>query len=104
MSEETLIQSFTCLSPEEQLTFVNSIRKPENHVQVLSFPLQTKTIQNLVQLIMSMYKQVMCLCYDQGITESFLGFVITLSQYRKLNYPKFRDEYVHEQLTNFNSL
>ena len=53
---------------------------------------------------MSMYNQVTSLSYDQGITESFLGFLIALSQYTKFNYPKFIVESMHEQLTNFNSL
>ena len=45
----------------------------------MSFPLQTETFQNSVQLIMSMYNQVMGLSYDQGKNESFLGFIIALS-------------------------
>ena len=79
LSEETLIWRFTSYSPEDQLTFVNSIQKPQNPIQVLSFPLQSETFQNSVQLIMSMYSQVMGLSYDHGKNESFLGFIIALS-------------------------
>ena len=45
---------------------------------------------------MSMYSQVMGLSYDHGITESFLGFLIALSQSTKFNYPKFIVESMHE--------
>ena len=46
----------------------------------------------------------MGLSYDQGITKSFLGFLIALSQSTKFNYPKFIAESMHEKSTNFNSL
>ena len=89
LSEETLIQKFTSLPPQGQLTFVNSIQNPENHFQVLNYPLQTESFQKPIQLIMSMFSQIMDLSYDKGISESFMGFLIALSKSTKFNYPKF---------------
>ena len=53
---------------------------------------------------MSMFSQVMGLDYEQGINESFLGFLIALSESTKFNFPKFIVESMHEQLTSFNTL
>lgn len=68
LSEETLVQKFTSLSPQDQFTFVHSIQKPKILLQVLNYPLKSDLFQTPIQLILSMYTQVMGLNHDQGIT------------------------------------
>lgn len=46
----------------------------------------------------------MGLNYDQGINESFFGFLASLSEATKFNFPKFIAESMHEQLSSFITL
>ena len=103
LSEEVLVQKFRSLSPQDQLSFINNVLKPENFIQALNYPLKAESFQALVQLIMSMFSHVMGLSYDQGINERFLGFLVALSYSTKFNLPKFITESMHEQLTNFDT-
>ena len=67
MSEETLIQKFTSLSSQEQFSFFHSIQKLEDLLQVMNFTLKAELFQTPIQLIMSMYTQIMCFNHDQVI-------------------------------------
>ena len=102
--EEIIVHKFRYLSPQDQLAFVNGILKLEIPIQFLNYILKIESFQNLLQLIMSMFSHVMGLENDQGINESFLGFLVALSKSIKFNFPKFIVESMHEQLTNFNTL
>ena len=44
--EENLIQKFVNLTPEEQISFVHSLQKPEHLFQMLNFPLKAEFFQN----------------------------------------------------------
>ena len=46
----------------------------------------------------------MGLYHNQGISEAFLGFLMSLSESIKYDYPKYIANAMHEQLTNFHSL
>lgn len=70
-----MIQKFTSLPSQEQFSFVHSIQKLEKLLQVIKFPLKAELFQTPIQLIMSMYTQIMGFNHDQGIPESFLGFL-----------------------------
>ena len=52
---------------------------------------------------MSMFNQVMGLNYDHGINENILGFLVTLSELTRFNFPKFITKSMHEQLSSFNT-
>ena len=104
LSEDVLVQKFTSLSPQHQLSFVQGIQGPEYILSALNFPLKDDLFQTPIQLILSMYSQVLGLYHDQGIFEAFLGFLMFLSKLVKFDYPKFIANTMHEQLTNFNSL
>ena len=68
------------------------------------FPLKTKLFQTPIQLIMSMYTQIMGFNHDQGIPISFLGFLLFLFESTLFDYPKFIAESIHEKFNNFPSL
>ena len=53
---------------------------------------------------MPMYTQIMGFNHDQGIPESFLGFLLFLFETILFNYPKFIAKSIHEQFNNFPSL
>jgi hypothetical protein len=101
--EETLVQKFTYLSSQEQFSFVHSIQKPQHLLQVMNFPLKVVLFQTPIQRIFSMYTEIMGFNYDQGIPESFLGFLSALSKYTLFNYPKFIVDSMHEQIHYFSS-
>ena len=44
--EETLIQKYANLMPQEKLSFVQSLQKPEHLFQKLNFPLKANFFQN----------------------------------------------------------
>ena len=104
LSKETLIQKFVAFSPQYQLNFVHSIQKPQNLVQTLNYPINAEWFQNPIQLVMFMFSQVIGLSYGQGITQSFLGFLVALFQSTKFNFAKFIFESMHEQMTSLHSL
>ena len=87
LSKETLIQNFTSLSSQEQFSFVHTIQKLEDLLQVMNFPLKALLFQSSIQLIMSMYTQIMGFNHDQGIPESFLGFLLSLSEPTLFDFP-----------------
>ena len=62
--EETLIHKLTNLMPQEQISFVHSLQKLEHLFQTLNFPLMAKFFQNLIQLIISMFVQIIGLNRD----------------------------------------
>ena len=70
----------------------------------MEFPLRVELFQTPIQLIMSMYTQIMGFNHDQGIHEIFLGFLLFLSKSTLFNYPKFIAESIHEEFNNFSSL
>ena len=39
--EETLVQKFANLSPQEQISFIHTLQKPEHLLQTLNFPLKS---------------------------------------------------------------
>ena len=45
LTEETLVQKFTNLSPQEHVSFIHSLQKPEHLLQVSNFPLKAKLFQ-----------------------------------------------------------
>ena len=102
--EENLIKKFTNLSPQEQISFVHSLQKPEHLFQTLNFPLKTEFYKNPIQLILSMFVQIIGLNHDQAILESFLGFLLFLSEDTKFNYPKYIADFIHDQFANYSSL
>lgn len=104
LSEDVLVQKFTSLSPQQHISFIQGIQRPEYILSALNFPFKSYLFQTLVQLILSMYSQVLGLYHDQGIYEAFLGFLMFLSEFIKFDYPKFISNSMHEHLTNFNSL
>ena len=87
--EETLIQIFANLTPQEQLSLVHFLQKPENLFQNINFPLKAEFFQDSIQLILSMFVQITGLNHDQAIPKSFLGFLRFLSEGTKFNYPKY---------------
>ena len=104
LSEDVLVQKFTSLSPQHQLSFVQGIQRPEYILSALNFPLKVDSFQTPIQLILSMYNKILGIYHDQGISEAFLGFLMFLFESVKFDYPKFIANATHEQLTNFNSL
>ena len=104
LSEETLIKKFTSLSSQKQFSFVHCLQKPEHLLKVLNFPLKVELFQISVQLILSMVVQIMGLNHDQGIPESFLGFLLSLSESTLFNYHNFITDSIHEKLPDFSSL
>ena len=70
----------------------------------MNFPLKTELFQTPIQLIMSMYTQIMGFDHDKGIPESFLAFLLFLSESTLFEYPKFIAEFIHEQFNKFSSL
>jgi hypothetical protein len=62
----------------------------------MDFPLKEELFQTPIQLIMSMYTQIMGFNHDQGIPKSFLGFLLFLFESTLFNYPKFIAESIHE--------
>ena len=85
--EETLVQNFTSLSPQEQFSFAHGIQKPESLLQVLNFPLKSELFQTPIQLNLSMYAQILRFNHNQGIHEIFLGFLLALSESTLFNDP-----------------
>jgi hypothetical protein len=96
LSEETLVQKFTSLSSQEQFSFVNNIQRLEHLLHVMNSPLKDELFQTPIQLILSMYTQIMGFNHDQGIPESFLGFLLNLSESTLFEYPKFSEDSIHE--------
>ena len=70
----------------------------------MNFPVKAELLQTSIQLIMSMYTQIMGFKHDQGILESFLGFLLSLSESTLFDYPKFIADSMHEQFNDFSSL
>ena len=60
------------------------------------FPLKDELFQTPIELILSMYTQIMGFNHDQGIPQSFLGFLLDLSKSTLFNYPKFIVDSMHE--------
>ena len=104
ITKEVLVQKFASLSPQGQLSFIQGIQRPEYILSTLNFPVKSDNFQTPIQLILSMYCQVLGLYQDQGISEAFLGFIMYLSESIKFDYPKLIANTMHEQLTNFNIL
>ena len=102
--EETLIQRFANLTPHEQLSLVHSLQKPENLFHNLNFPLKVEFFQYSIQLILSMFVQITGLNHDQAIPESFMGFLLFLSEETKFNYPKYISDAINDQFTSYSSL
>ena len=57
LSEDVLVQKFTFLSPQHQLSFVQGIQRPEYILSALNFPLKVDSFQTPIQLILSMYNR-----------------------------------------------
>ena len=55
LTEETLVQKFSNISPQEHISFIHTLQKHENLLQVLNFPLKVKFFQIPIQLILSMF-------------------------------------------------
>lgn len=70
----------------------------------MNFPLKAELFQTPIQLIMSMYTQIMGFNHDQGIPESFLGFLLSLSEFTMFDYPKYIADSMHKQFSIFSSL
>lgn len=51
-----------------------------------------------------MFVQITGLNHDRAILESFLGFLLFLSEGTKLNYPKYIVDSIHDQFTNYSYL
>ena len=51
-----------------------------------------------------MYSQVLIQIHDQAISETFLGFLMYLSEGVKFDYPKLIADSMHDQFSNFNTL
>lgn len=64
LSEDVLVQKFTSLSPQHQLSFVQGIQRPKYILYALNFPLESDSFQTPIQLILSMYNQVLGLYHD----------------------------------------
>ena len=64
LSEDVLIEKFTSLSPQHQLSFVQGIQRPEYILYDFNFPLKVDSFQTPIQLILSMYNQVLGLSHD----------------------------------------
>lgn len=64
LSKETLVQKFTFLSSQDQFTFVHNIQQLESLLQVLKYTQKDNLFQTPIQLILSMYTQVMVLNHD----------------------------------------
>ena len=71
---------------------------------MFKIPLKAELFQIPIQLVLSMYVQVMGFNHDQAIPESFLGFLIFLSEDTRFNYPKFIANSIHDQFNNYSSL
>lgn len=54
LSEDVLVQKFTSLSPQIQLSFVQGIQRHEYISSSLNFPLKDDSFQNSIQFILSM--------------------------------------------------
>ena len=94
-TKETLLQKFMNLLPQEHVSFIHSLHKPEHLLQVFNFPFRAKLFQIPIQLILSMYVQIMGFNHDQEIHESFLGFILFLYENTMFNYPKFIADSIH---------
>lgn len=94
--EETLVQKFTSLSSQKQLSFVHGIQKTGELLQVMNFPFKVELFQTPFQHIMLMFTQIMGFNHDQGMPESFLGFLLSLSETTLFDYPKFIVDSMHE--------
>ena len=62
----------------------------------MNFPLKGELFQTPIQLILSMYTQIMGFKHDQGIPKSFLGFLLSLFESILFDYPKFIADSMHE--------
>lgn len=102
--EETLIQKFANLTPQEQLSLVHSLQKPENLFQNLNFTFKAKFFEDTIQLILSMFVQIIGLNHNQAIPESFLGFLLFLSEETKFNYPRYISDPINDRFTGYPSL
>ena len=102
--EETLIHKLANLTPQEQISFVHSLQKPEHLFQTLNFPLKAEFFQNPIQLILSVFVQITGLYHDQDIPKSLLGFLLFLSEDTKFNYAKYIVDSIHDQFANYSSL
>jgi len=94
--EETLFQKFTSLSSQGQFSFFHGIQNPKHLLQVMNFHLKAKLFQTPIQLILSMYTQIMGFNHDHGIPKSFLGFLLDLYESTLFNYPKFIEDSMYE--------
>ena len=66
-----LVQNFTSLTPEVQLSFFQGIQRPEYILPTFDFLVKANTFPTPIQQILSMYYQVIGLYHDQTISEEF---------------------------------
>ena len=104
LTEEILVQKFTSLTPQVQLSFVQGIQRYEYIISTLEFPVKVDTCPTPIQQIVSMYCQVFGLYHDQTISEAFLGFLMYFSESIKFDYPNLIANTMHDQFSNFNTL
>ena len=57
-----------------------------------------------MQQILSTYSQVFGIYHDQTFSESFIGFLMYISESIKFDYRKLIADTMSEQLSNFNTL
>lgn len=67
---------------------------------MLNFHLKADFFQDPIQLILSMFVQITGLNHDQAIPESFLGFLLFLSEETKFNYPRYIVDSINDQFTS----
>lgn len=84
LNEETLIQTFSSLAPQVQLTFVQIVLHFQTYIQSLIHPLKYEWFFKPVHLILSMISQILGFNH-----EYFVGFLWYFSLLVKFNYPKF---------------
>ena len=104
LCEDILVQNFTLVPPQLQLSFVQSIQRLEYVTPTLEFPIKADTFPTTIKQILSMYVQVFGLYHDQTISKAFLGFMMYLSEVVKFDYPKLIVDSMCEQLSNFRTL
>lgn len=85
LNEEVLVQKFSARTPQEQLTFIQSIQRPKYVLPTLNFPIKADTFPSTIQCILSMYSQVFGQIHNHTISEEFLGFLMYLSKGLNLN-------------------
>ena len=99
-----LVHKCTSSSSQVQLSFVQSLQRPEYIFSTLEFPTTADTCPTTIQQILSKDCQVFGLYHDQTISEAFLGFLMYLSESIKFNYHKLIVDNMNEQFSNFSTL